>query len=120
MTRLTRGLFICMSSDTSCTSGSRGDRRLEPRRPVVEVLGVVALHGQAVGAVAHPPADLNRRRQRDEGAERRETAAAAARICCAICAALTGRLRRGVSCTLKRAVFIEPNPPPVLAKNVST
>ena len=42
------------------------------------------------------------------------------RSCCAICCADRSRSRRGTSCTLMRARFIDPTPPPVLTKKVST
>ena len=120
ITRLTRGLFISMSSETSCTSGSGAIAASRLRRPVVQVRRCRRSGPSACRCCCPAPANLDRRRQADERPEARESASSCGRSCCAICAAVTGRLRRGVSWTLSRAVFIDPMPPPVLAKNVST
>jgi hypothetical protein len=51
----------------------RGDGGLELRRPPVQLLGVEALHHDAEVLVAHPAADLQRRRQADESTETRKS-----------------------------------------------
>ena len=72
MTRLTRGVLISMLLDTSSTSGSAAIASSRTGRPGVQLLGVQALHGHVVGAVAGEAADLKGRRQRQRRPEARE------------------------------------------------
>ena len=109
-----------MSSDTSCTSGSGTIASSSRAAHSYRLVGVGALHGQVVGAVAHVAADLNRRRQADECPEPREPQELRTQLLRDLRGGDRAASRRGISWTLKRAVFIDPKPPPVLAKNVST
>ena len=102
-----RALHLHVVGDVLHLAAARAIAASSRRRPRVQLVGVGALHGQVVGAVAAAPADLKRRRQADERLEAGKAAELRPRSCCAICAAVSGRLARGISCTLKRAVFID-------------
>src|ERR1700686_1703115 len=63
-----RGLFTSRSVD----GPRRGNAASEPGRPAVKLVGIQALHHDAVVLVALAPADLDRGGEADEAPETRE------------------------------------------------